>query len=84
LKPCIDRDGRLLLSDDRVGTSARDDVRAALFGELTSERDDGDPDGESAGARTRSLGTAWDGTRASRSEGLRGCGDDVVEVPLRG
>ena len=74
-----------LLNDERVGASARDDGRAALlalFGELRGAREDGEPDGE--GALTRSLGIASLGTRASLSDGLRGCGDDVVLLPLRG
>jgi hypothetical protein len=75
-----------LLSDERVGASARDEGRAALFadvlGELRGAREDGDPDG--AGALTRSLGIASLGTRASLSDGLRGRGDEVDVLPLRG
>jgi hypothetical protein len=74
------------LSEERVGASARDDGRtlelADVLGELRGAREDGEPDG--AGALTRSLGTASLGTRASLSDGLRGRGDEVDVLPLRG
>ena len=55
---------------------------AEVFGELRGAREDGEPDGE--GALTRSLGIASLGTRASLSDGLRGWGDEVALLAVRG
>jgi hypothetical protein len=68
-----------LLWYERVGTSARDERRAASFCEFENVRADG------AVAETRSAGTALGGTCAALSDGLRDCPGAVVGVvPVRG
>jgi hypothetical protein len=63
-----------------VGTSARDEGRAEVFGEFRVGREDEYADADDA----RPWGRALGGTRASLSDGFLGRGEAAVGLPLRG